>query len=81
MEGKLAEESRLRCSAEKGLAKEQEQRHQAELSLRKTQSDSHSTNAAVIQSLRSELKSQEAEIAEAQKIKSRVQYVSGTVRI
>ena len=75
LEGKLAEETRLRLSAEKGLAEEQERRHQAESSLRNAQSNSHATNAAVIQSLRSELRSQEAEIAEAQKIKSRVRYI------
>lgn len=72
LEGRLAEETRLRCLAEKSLAEEEEHRQQAESALRSAQSDGHATNAAVIQSLRSELKSQEAEIAEARKINSRV---------
>lgn len=72
VEASLLEEGNRRRNLEVSLADERQQKEKAETALRDALSRSDASTKDVIKSLRSELRSQEADIAEARKTKDRV---------
>lgn len=72
LETAVADDSKQRGILEVRLAEETQERQRLGLALKNAQSEGSASNQDVINALRSELKAQDTEIAEARKIKSRV---------
>ena len=71
LEDQLEKEGRRTRKLELNFLEEQQHRQRVELNLRLAQQAGDDSSADIIKSLRTELKSQEADISEARKIKER----------